>query len=134
VTSDGDRFLGRTTTKSVTISDSLVRQFADVIDDHNPLHLDEAAASESRFGTRIAHGMLVGSMFSGLIAGELPGPGSIYLSQSLRFRKPTILGSLVHVTVACTGVERGRATLATTVTGEDGEMLVDGDAVVLLPD
>lgn len=77
--------------------------------------------------------MLAGSLFSGLIAQELPGPGSIYLGQTLMFRRPVYVGRTVLVRVACTGIdqERSRIFLATAVEDEDGETCVTGEATVL---
>lgn len=126
--------VGRSATRRVEISGELVQRFADVVGDHNPLHLDAEAAGRSRFGGTIAHGMLVGSLFSGLIAHELPGSGSVYLSQSMTFRRPVMVGQTVIATVTCTSadLERSRVVLATEVSAEDGTVVLDGEALVLL--
>jgi acyl dehydratase len=133
VTAEAD-IVGRTASQETVITQALVAAYADVVQDHNPIHIEPSAAAETRFGRPIAHGMLIGSLFSGLIARELPGPGSIYLSQSLRFRRPVFVGQTVHASVRCTAVDRGRATLSTEVTDPEGEVLVDGEAIVLLPE
>src|SRR5579875_2947797 len=79
------------------VRDEDVRAFAEVSGDRNPVHLDEAYAAASVLKGRVAHGMLIGSYISAAIAGELPGPGSIYLFQTLRFRRPVRLGDAVAV-------------------------------------
>ena len=117
-----------------TVRDADIAGFAEVSGDHNPVHLDEAFALTTPFKGRIAHGMLSGAWISALIAGELPGPGSVYLQQSLSFRRPVRLGDDVTVRVAVTAVDRdkGRVTLATTCTVA-GKTVVEGEAVVLAP-
>lgn len=126
--------IGREAVRVRTVSDADIQGFADVSGDHNPVHLDEAFARTTPFGGRIAHGMLSAAWISALIAGELPGPGSIYLQQSLSFRRPVRPGDEVSVRVAVTAVDRekGRVTLATTCT-VGGKAVVDGEAVVLAP-
>lgn len=125
--------VGRSAERSLVITDELVRQFADVVGDHNPLHIDDAAARASRFGGRIAHGMLLGSLFSGLIAHELPGAGSIYVAQELRFRRPVGVGDLVIARVECTSVDEETriVKLATSIVSGSKECVV-GEATVLL--
>lgn len=129
----GPQLVGRSAERRVVISDSLVLRFANTVGDHNPIHVDPEAAGRSQFGQPIAHGMLLGSLFSGLIAEELPGPGSIYISQTLRFRRPVVVGSTVTASVRCLSIDGDRVTLETTVFDSAGERVVVGDAVVLLP-
>ncbi|MCL4158562.1 UNVERIFIED_CONTAM: hypothetical protein GTU68_012634, partial [Idotea baltica] len=81
-----------------------VVQFADVSEDNNPIHLDDAAAAESIFGQRVVHGMLVGSLFSALIGTKLPGKGSIYLGQNLSFKAPVMIDDEITATVEVTSV------------------------------
>ncbi len=120
------------TTKVVTAND--VEAFAAVSGDTNPVHLDEAYAKTTTFQTRIAHGMLSGAYISAVIGTKLPGPGAIYLSQSMRFRRPVKLGDPVvtRVTVQALDAQRGHATL-TTVCQVDGKTVVDGEAVIMVP-
>ena len=126
--------VGREAVRVRTVSDADIQGFADVSGDHNPVHLDEAFAQATPFKGRIAHGMLSAAWISALIAGELPGPGSIYLGQTLGFRRPVRPGDEVTVRVAVTAVDRekGRVTLATTCT-VGGKTVVDGEATVLAP-
>ena len=120
------------TTRVVTAND--VEAFAAVSGDTNPVHLDEAYAKTTTFQTRIAHGMLSGAYISAVIGTKLPGPGAIYLSQSMRLRRPVKLGDPVvtRVTVQALDDTRGHATLA-TVCQVDGKTVVDGEAVIMVP-
>jgi len=115
------------------ISPEDVRAFAGAVGDHNPVHFDEAYASTTPFGRPVAHGMLVASLISAVIAGKLPGPGSVYLSQSLRFSAPVFPGETVTATVTVTGVRerRGVYTLETVCANAQGVEVVSGEAVVL---
>ena len=118
---------------SKTITDEDVRAFAELTGDRNPVHLDEAFASATRFGRRIAHGMLGASLISTVLASELPGPGSVYLSQTLRFTAPVFLGDTVtaRVTVRHVREDKPVVTLETVCTNQRGERVVEGEAVVL---
>jgi 3-hydroxybutyryl-CoA dehydratase len=120
---------------SKTITDEDVRAFAELTGDRNPVHLDEDYASTTRFGRRIAHGMLGASLISTVLAGELPGPGSVYLSQTLRFNAPVFLGDTVtaRVTVKHVREDKPVVTLETVCTNQRGERVVEGEAVVLVP-
>jgi len=117
--------------RTAVVGDEQLEQFARATGDRNPIHFDDTYAAGTRFGGRIAHGMLVGGLISALLAGELPGPGSIYLGQELRFRAPVRPGDEVRCEVEVTERdERGRVTLATRAwVGET--LVVDGTARVL---
>lgn len=121
------------------LDDAAVRAFADLTGDHNPVHLDDVAAAASVFGGRVAHGMLVASLFSTLVAEQLPGPGSVYLEQTLRWRRPVRVGDEVVVTAEVTEIEAARrpgqgprVRLATRAQVGD-EVVLDGEARVLAP-
>lgn len=120
-------------TKVITPED--VRQFAEITNDRNPIHLDEEFAAGSIFGQRIAHGMLVAGLFSGLIGMELPGQGTIYLGQDLKFKAPVPIGTRVTATVEIIKIREDKpiATLRTTCVNEEGEIVIDGEAVVRIP-
>jgi len=128
--------VGQTAEWTRAVTDAAIQQFADATGDHNPVHLDDAAAARTRFGGRIAHGMLSAGFVSAAIAGVLPGPGSIYLSQSLRFARPVRPGDAVTVRLEVLEVHaaRRRVRLATVCTNQRGEVVVDGEAVVMVPD
>ncbi len=119
-------------TKTVTETD--VVMFAGITGDLNPAHIDQVWAEGSRFGGRIAHGMLSASFISTVLAMKLPGPGTIYLSQSLRFTGPVRIGDTVTARVEVAEVlPKRRVRLATTVRTHDGTQVIEGEAVVLAP-
>jgi 3-hydroxybutyryl-CoA dehydratase len=120
---------------SKTITDEDVRAFAELTGDRNPVHLDEEYASTTRFGRRIAHGMLGASLISTVLASELPGAGSVYLSQTLRFNAPVYLEDTVtaRVTVKHVREDKPVVTLETVCVNQRGERVVEGEAVVLVP-
>jgi 3-hydroxybutyryl-CoA dehydratase len=126
--------IGRAAERAHVVTDADLRAFADVSGDHNPVHLDEAYAAATPFKGRIAHGMLSGAYISAVIAGELPGPGTIYLSQSMAFKRPVRIGDEVVTRVEVTALdpEKGRVTLATTCL-VNGKAVLEGEAVVLAP-
>jgi len=117
------------------ISEEDVNLFAGITNDKNPIHLDEKFAADSMFGQRIAHGMLVASLFSGLIGMEVPGKGTIYLGQDLKFRAPVPIGTTVTATVEVVKIRPDKpiATLRTVCVNEAGEVVIDGEAVVRVP-
>ena len=119
---------------SKTIADEDVRAFAELTGDRNPVHLDEEYAASTRFGRRIAHGMLGASLISAVLANELPGRGTVYLSQTLRFTAPVFLGDTVTARVVVKQVREDKpiVTLETVCTNERGGRVVEGEAVVLV--
>jgi 3-hydroxybutyryl-CoA dehydratase len=108
--------------------------FAAVSGDDNPVHVDADYAKTTTFQERIAHGMLSGAYISAVLGTRLPGPGAIYLNQSLRFRRPVRIGDAVtaRATVTALDERRGHVTLA-TVCLVGGKTVVDGEAVVMVP-
>ncbi len=116
-----------------TVSESDVYAFAGITGDFNPVHVDAVAAASSRFGQRIAHGILTAAFISTVIGMKLPGPGVIYVSQSLRFTAPVHLGDTVtaRAEVAALERERNRVTLATRCVNQDGTVVAEGESVVM---
>jgi 3-hydroxybutyryl-CoA dehydratase len=108
--------------------------FAEVSGDTNPVHLDEDYAKTTPFQGRIAHGMLSAAYISAVLGTRLPGPGAIYLTQTLKFRRPVKIGDAVtaKVSVAALDERRAHATLS-TVCIVDGRTVVEGEAVVMVP-
>jgi 3-hydroxybutyryl-CoA dehydratase len=129
-----DLTIGQSAEVSRTVGAEDIDAFAAVTGDRNPVHLDEAFAATTRFGGRIAHGMLSASYISALIASQLPGPGAIYLSQSLKFLRPVRIGDTVTTRAEITAIDvaRARVTLATTCL-VNGKAVLDGEAVILTP-
>jgi 3-hydroxybutyryl-CoA dehydratase len=111
----------------------MVRTFAEVTGDTNPVHLDDAYAEGTRFGRRIAHGMIAAGLISATLANDLPGPGTIYLNQTLQFRAPVYLDETITATVEVLEVRPDKpiATLATVCTNQNDEVVLEGEAVVL---
>ena len=126
--------VGDAATLSKTIRDEDVRAFAELTGDHNPVHLDDEYAAGTRFGRRVAHGMLAASLISATLANELPGRGTVYLSQQLQFTAPVFPGDTVTARVAVTKVREDKpvVTLETVCTNQRGETVIRGEAVVLL--
>lgn len=118
-----------------TITDADVRAFAQASGDTNSVHLDEDYAKTTRFGRRIAHGMLTGSLISAVLGNDLPGLGTIYMNQSFQFKAPVFLGDTITATVELTAYREDKriATFRTTCTNQDGVLVLDGEAVVLAP-
>ncbi len=119
--------------KTITAAD--IHQFAHLTGDTNPLHTDHAFAKGTRFGEPIAQGMLAASVISAAIGTKLPGPGTIYLSQELRFIKPVKVGDTViaRVEVAELIREKNRVLLKTSLHNQRGEQVIEGSALVIPP-
>jgi 3-hydroxybutyryl-CoA dehydratase len=111
-----DLRIGDSAERIIVVTEAAIEAFAAVSGDRNPVHLDQAYAETTVFRGRIAHGMLTGAYISALLAGELPGPGSIYLSQTLEFLRPVRIGDAltVRVEVAAIDEKTAQVTLATT--------------------
>lgn len=125
--------VGDTAQRTRTITQADVLAFAAASGDENPVHTDAAYAATTRFGRPIAHGMLTASLISAILGNDLPGPGSVYLSQTLSFKAPVYPGDTVTGTVECIKFreDRGIATFRTTVTNQDGVLVLEGEAVIL---
>ena len=126
--------IGDVATRTKTFTDEDIRAFAELSGDYNPVHLDDEYAASTRFGRRIAHGMLAASLISATLANDLPGRGTVYLSQSVRFVAPVFPGDAVTAQVTVTKVREDKpiVTLETVCTNQRGEKLIEGEAVVLL--
>lgn len=121
---------------SKTIGEHDVYAYAGLTGDFNPMHVDEVAAGRSRFGTRVAHGMLAAGLFSAILGTKLPGPGTIYLGQELRFVAPVRFGDTVtaRVEVLELRADKPIAVLRTRAVNQRGETVIEGKATVLLPE
>lgn len=128
----GEMHVGQRASFTKTISESDVYLFAGITGDLNGLHVDETYARETRFGRRIVHGMLVASLISSVQAMQLPGPGNIYVGQTLRFVAPVFIGDTVTATVEVIEVtpERNRTRLRTECTNQDGTVVLSGESEV----
>lgn len=117
-----------------TITDADVAAFAEVTGDHNPIHVDDEFAKTTRFGRRIAHGMLTASLISSVLANKLPGEGSVYLGQSLQFVAPVFPGDEVTARVTVKEIREDKPILKldTTCVNQRGEIVIRGEATVLV--
>jgi 3-hydroxybutyryl-CoA dehydratase len=127
--------IGDTASLQKTVTEADVVGFAAISLDDNPVHLDEEYARTTRFGGRIAHGMLAASLVSAVLGTRLPGPGTIYLGQTLSFKGAVRIGDAITATVTVTKVREDKpiATLETVVTNQQGDVVLSGEAVVLAP-
>ena len=127
-----DLQVGMTATFAKTITEADIVLFAGVSGDNNAIHTNEEFARSTIFGGRIAHGFLSASVISAAVANRLPGPGTVYLSQSLRFRAPVKPGDTVHatVTVKTLNLEKARAELDTVCT-VNAKVVIEGEALVM---
>ena len=125
----GDQF-----SKSREVTDALVRQFADLSGDYNPIHLDEAFAKNTRFGRRIAHGMLSGALISAVLGYEFKERKIVYMSQTMKFTAPVYIGDTVMTTATVTSIREDKniVTIETVCTKQDGTVAVKGEAVVMI--
>ena len=128
-----DLSVGQSAEAVHVMTEADVARFAEVSGDHNPVHLDEAYAETTRFKGRIAHGMLSASYISALIGNSMPGPGTIYVSQSLNFKRPVRIGDEVttRVMVEAIDLAKGLVTISTACLVR-GKAVLDGQAVVMV--
>lgn len=127
--------IGITAQRTQVITDEAIRAFAQASGDTNPVHLDDAYAATTPFGRRIAHGMLSAGIISAVLGNDLPGPGTIYLGQELKFKAPVYIGDTLTATVELVKYREDKriATFRTTCTNQDGVVVVEGEAVVIAP-
>lgn len=117
-----------------TLSESDVYLFSGITGDFNPAHINEKESMQTKFGGRIVHGMLTGSLISTVIGTKLPGTGTIYLKQDLEFVKAVRIGDTIRAEVEVVEkLEKGRVLLKTQCYNQHDELVVDGKALVLPP-
>jgi 3-hydroxybutyryl-CoA dehydratase len=131
----GELNLGDSAQFTKTVSESDVYLFADITGDLNPAHIDQGYAEKTHFKTRIAHGMLGAGFISAVIGTRLPGPGTIYLRQTLEFLAPVKIGDTITARVEVTEIlyEKKHVQLETTCVNQHGEKVLDGRALVSPP-
>ncbi len=116
------------------VTDELVREFAELSGDHNPLHLDEEYAKTTRFGRRIAHGMLSGAFISAVLGTEFKEKKILYLSQTMKFTAPVFIGDTITTTATITNIreEKGIVIIDTVCSKQDGEITLKGESVIMI--
>ena len=128
--------IGDSASVTKTITEADIQTFGDLSGDHNPLHFDKEHARRTRFGQPISHGMLTGSLFSPIIAHQLPGEGAIYLSQSLKFLAPVFSGDTITATLTVRDVRQDKQIIMLdgVARNQKGEVVITGESVVLVED
>ena len=126
--------LGDSAEITKTIEQTDIQTFADLTGDHNPVHLDEEFAKTTRFGRRIAHGILTASLISSVLANKLPGEGSVYLGQTLQFVAPVFPGDTITARVTVKDIREGKGIikLDTVCLNQRDEVVLRGEATVLV--
>jgi len=129
-----DLKIGDTFSTSREVTDELIRKFAEVSGDYNPIHLDEEFAKKTRFGRRIAHGMLSGAFISAVLGYEFKERRIVYLSQTMKFTAPAFIGDTITTTATVTNIreDKGIVSIDTICTKQDGEVTLKGEAVVMI--
>lgn len=126
--------IGMTAQYSQTITDADIKSYAGLSGDHNPVHIDEAYAADSRFKKRIAHGLMSAGFFSALFGTKLPGPGCVYVSQTLNFKRPVYINDTVTAIVTVTNVDpKQRRVFFETVCRVGSKSVIDGNAEIYVP-
>lgn len=128
--------VGATASISMPLGQREVELFSEMTGDRNPLHVDEAAAKASRFGGLITQGGVTSGLLNAVVAEKLPGPGTVFLSVSWQFRRPTYLGETMTAIVTVKEVREDKpiCTLDTRVLNEQGEVCIEGEAVTYTAD
>ncbi len=124
--------IGMAAERTRVVSDKLVRAYAELTEDFNPLHVDDEIANKSRFGGRIAHGMLSAGLVSAVLGMDMPGPGALWLTQSIKFTRPVMVGDTLTTRVEVIELmpAKRRARLKTTCRNQKGETTLDGEALI----
>jgi 3-hydroxybutyryl-CoA dehydratase len=129
-----DISVGMSASYSQTITDYDIKTFSGMSGDHNPIHVDQNYAAESRYGKCIAHGLMTASFFSGLFGTKLPGQGCVYMSQNLAFKRPVYIGDTVTATIEVTKVDIDKRYVSfDTICKVKNKIVTTGDAQIYIP-
>lgn len=122
--------IGQTASRTLTVTPRHVKQFAEISGDYNPLHFDEEFAAGTRFGRLVAQGGLTTGLLHALVAMDLPGAGTVFLSQEWKFTAPVFIGDTITASAEVKSVHQSKpvSQLAVTVTRQDGEVVLEGTA------
>lgn len=125
-----DLGVGQTASRQMSVTRDQVRQYAEITGDRNPLHFDEAFAANTRFGRLVAHGGITTGILHALIAEDMPGPGSVFLSQNWKFTAPVFIGDTITATAEVLSVHETKPVcqLGLIVQRDDGETVLEGEA------
>ena len=122
--------LGQTATRTLTVTPEHVQKFAEITGDYNPLHFDKAFAAKTKFGRLVAQGGITTGLLHALVAMDLPGPGTVFLSQNWKFTAPVFIGDTITATATILAVHETKPVthLDIRITRQDGETVLEGDA------
>jgi acyl dehydratase len=122
--------VGQTASRQLTLTADHVRKYSEISGDYNPLHYDEAFAARTKFGRLVVQGGLTTGLLHALVATDLPGPGSVFLSQNWKFTAPVFIGDTItaHAEVTSVHATKPVTSLRIRVTRQDGEVVLEGDA------
>lgn len=125
-----DLEIGRTATRSMHVTPEHVRAYARITGDHNPLHFDEQFAAKTSFGRLVAHGGITTGILHALVAEDMPGPGTVFLSQNWKFTAPVFIGDTITATAEVVSVHERKpvCSLRVRVERADGETVLEGEA------
>jgi len=128
-------YVGQTASVTKTITEADIVQYAGISGDFNPVHIDAEYAKGTRFGQRIAHGLLTASLLSRLLGMQLPGPGSIYLEQTIKFLKPVFIGDTITATAEVLEYDKEKSILRlkTECRKQDGTVVLAGEGKMMVP-
>ncbi|WP_223466037.1 MaoC family dehydratase [Pseudomonas sp. GL-RE-26] len=127
--------IGMKASYSQTITDSDIKAFAGLSGDHNPVHVDSEYAAKSRFGKRIAHGLMSAGFFSAIFGTRIPGPGCVYVSQNLNFLRPVYIDDTVTAEVEVTKVDQEKRRISfDTICRVKGKKVITGSAEIFIPE
>lgn len=126
-----DFHVGQQSSLTVKVTAELIQAYSNSISDRNPIHIDDEYAKKTIFGQRIAHGMLLGGFISAVLGNQLPGPGTIYLSQSMKFLKPVYIDETVETRCTITNIKIDKKIIVlSTICLRDDEVVAEGEAVI----
>ena len=126
--------IGMSDSTSKLITEQDILTFAELSTDKNPLHIDPVAASKGMFGRQVAHGILVSGLISAVLGTKLPGEGSVYLGQDLKFKRPVFIGDTITARAEIIELREDKhiVILKTTCTNQDGVVVIDGQATIMV--
>jgi acyl dehydratase len=122
--------VGQTATRTKMVAEEDLQKYAEITGDYNPLHFDDAFAARTRFGRRVAQGGITAGLLNALVAMDLPGPGTVFMSQSISYRAPVYVGDVLAATVAVAGLKADKPVchLTFTISNQDGTVVLEAEA------
>lgn len=122
--------VGQSANRELQVSEAMVRSYAEITGDYNPLHFDRDFAASTRFKDLIAQGGITTGLLHALVAMDMPGPGSVFVTQNWRFTKPVYIGDTIRANATVKSVRRGMAIIGFVIENQHGEHVLKGEATV----